>query len=136
MSWWRTILVSVICWTAALAGAKAMAQTGVPDSQFQLQDRASSPNQNRSAQVNPEATLEIAPRSGGVAVPKQASPRSTPGDSVDPGNAMDQELPPLPTSGPPSSMMSSGPGQPLPYLGISVQRIESRSTPGRNIEGV
>src|SRR5438034_11557527 len=98
MSWWRTILVSVICWTAALAGAKAMAQTGMPDSQFQLQDRASSPNQNRSAQVNPDTTLEIAPRSGGGAVPKQASPRSTPGDWVDPSEPLEQEPTPLPTT--------------------------------------
>src|SRR2546430_17551143 len=93
MSWWRTILVSVICWTAALAGAKAMAQTGMPDSQFQLQDRASSPNQNRSAQVNPDTTLEIAPRSGGApGAATTSSPATTRGvarlpTAIDQGHA-------------------------------------------------
>jgi S1-C subfamily serine protease len=32
--------------------------------------------------------------------------------------------------------VSSAPHQPLPYLGLSVQRIESRSTPGRDLQGL
>ena len=50
----------------------------------------------------------------------------------------EDELPPVPTSGPPSSMVSvsSAPLRPLPYLGISVHRIESHSTPGRDVEGL
>jgi PDZ domain-containing protein len=135
-SGWRTLLIAVVSMAAALAAADAAAQTAVPDSQFPLGDRPSSRNQNRSTEVNPDATLEIAPRSGAAAVPKQSSSQSSPGDAVDLGNASEQELPPLPTSGPPASMISNGPGQPPPYLGISVQRIQSRSTPGRDIEGL
>jgi hypothetical protein len=57
-------------------------------------------------------------------------------DSGDLTSSPQEELPPVPTNGPPSSMVSNDSQQPLPYLGISVQRIESHSTPGRVIDGL
>jgi S1-C subfamily serine protease len=69
----------------------------------------------------------------------ETSPASIPPSDTGSFNSPEQELPPLPTSGPPISMLANDAQQlqpALPYLGISVQRIDSHSTPGRAIEGL
>jgi PDZ domain-containing protein len=131
----ETRLIGAICVAAIAAAVNVAAQTASPGTQLQPLGRASSQDQNRTAGVNSDAALEIAPR-GGPPPPTEASPASIPGDSGDLINSTEQELPPVPTNGPPSSMVSNDSRQPLPYLGISVQRIESHATPGRDIEGL
>jgi hypothetical protein len=122
---------------AAVAMAAAMnltAQTAVAGSQSQ-QRRASSQDRNQGIDANPDAALEIAPRTAAPVPPTQSVPESAPADSGDIANP-EEELPPVPTSGPPASMASVAPRPSTPYLGISVQRIESHSTPGRDVEGL
>jgi hypothetical protein len=131
-------LIAAICSVAIAFAANLPAQIEAPDSQVKPLGQASSPNQNSGLGVNSDATLEIAPR-GGPTPSTETSPASVPSDSADLTNPPEQELPPVPTSGPPSSMVSNNSidSQPsLPYLGISVQRIESHSTPGRDIDGL
>jgi PDZ domain len=131
----KTKLIAAICTVALAIAANLPAQTAVPDSQSKPLGQVSSPNENRSAGANSDATLEISPR-GGPTPPTETSPALIPNDSGDLGSSPQQELPPVPTSGPPSSMVSNSPQPPLPYLGVSVQRIESHSTPGRDIDGL
>jgi PDZ domain len=126
----KTSLIAAICAVTMLNSAQLPAQSAAPDRQSNPSRPASS-----QAQSSDDAALEIAPRTG----PSARGPFSTPSSPAesDLGNATDQELPPLPTSGPPSYMKSTAaPRQQLPYLGISVQRIESHSTPGRDIEAL
>jgi hypothetical protein len=133
----KTRLTAVICAAALAIATNLPAQTAVPHSQVKPLDQALPQNQNRGAGVNSDATLEIAPRGGQA--PMETSPASVPNDSADLTNSPEQELPPVPTSGPPSSMVSNNSNDsqpPLPYLGVSVQRIESHSTPGRDIDGL
>ena len=131
----KTKLIAAICAAALAIATNLPAQTVVPNSQLKPLGQALSPNHNRGAGVNSDATLEIAPRSSPTP-PMETSPAMIPSDSGDLGSSPQQELPPVPTSGPPSSMVSNGSQPPLPYLGVSVQRIESHSTPGRDIDGL
>jgi C-terminal processing protease CtpA/Prc len=131
----RTTLMAAICGATVLGAPFVTAQTGVRDAKMPQQDQASSQNQKQGTNVNSDATLEIAPRSG----PQKSTERSSQSNSTDTSNLIypsEEELPPVPTSGPPSSMVSTAPRKPLPYIGLSVQRIESHSTPGREIEGL
>jgi hypothetical protein len=131
-------LIAAMCAVAVAVAVNLAAQTALPGSQLQSSGQALPPRQTRDAGVNSDATLEIAPR-GGPTPSTEISPSSIPSDSNDLTNSSEQELPPVPTSGPPSSMVSNDslqPQQALPYLGISVQSIESHSTPGRDIEGL
>ncbi|MBV8453723.1 MAG: PDZ domain-containing protein [Deltaproteobacteria bacterium] len=128
-------LIAAICAMAFAIAANLSAQTAVPDSQAKPLGQALPQNRNRAAGVNSDATLEITPRSGPAPL-TEPSPALIPSDSSGLTNSPQEELPPVPTSGPPSSMVS-GRSQPLlPYLGVAVQRIESHSTPDRNIEGL
>jgi hypothetical protein len=88
--------------------------------------------------ANSDAMLEIAPRAGGSQEGAASSPSVPRSDAGQLGNSIEPELPPLPISGPPESMLSSSrlPRRSLPYLGLTVQRIESHSKPGINIEGL
>jgi PDZ domain len=129
-------LMAAMCVAAVAAAANLAAQTALPGSQSP--DQALPPGQTRSAGVNSDATLEIAPRSVPTP-PAIISPASTLNDSSDLTNSPEQELPPVPTSGPPASMVANNAQQlqpALPYLGISVQDIESHATPGHDIEGL
>lgn len=132
---WKTWPIATICAVSVLNSAQLRAQTpGSNPHQLNSPGPASSQAEDKDRDTS-DAALEIAPRTRPSA-PTESSTPSTPADS-EMGNAADQELPPLPTSGPPSSMISGAAHrQPLPYLGISVQRIESHSTPGRHIEGL
>ncbi|MBV8358830.1 MAG: PDZ domain-containing protein [Deltaproteobacteria bacterium] len=132
---WKTKLIAPICAATLAIAANLPAQTAVPDSQSKQLGQALSPNQNRSPGVYSDATLEIAPHASPTP-PMETSPASVPNDSDDLSSPPQQELPPVPTSGPPSSMVSNGSQSPLPYLGVSVQRIESHSTPGHDIDGL
>jgi hypothetical protein len=134
----KTRLIATMCVAAVAAAANLAAQTAIPGSQSQSPDQALPPGQTRSAGVNSDATLEIAPRSVPTP-PAIISPASTPNESGDLTNSPEQELPPVPTSEPPASMVANNSQQlqpVLPYLGISVQRIESHATPGRDVEGL
>jgi len=127
----------VVLWAGAIASAvNVAAQSTTPRSQLRPSGQASSQNQNTGASGNPDAALEIGPQGSPPTPPAEPSQASIPGDSGDLINPPQQELPPVPTNGPPSSMVSKDSRQPLPYLGIEVQRIESHSTPGRDIEGL
>jgi hypothetical protein len=133
MRGWKSWLAAAIC-AATIPNSESLpAQVVAPNPQSNPPGIPSSQARDRQSGSS-DATLEIAPRTG----PSDSEEFSTPSTAVhtDPGNAADQELPPLPTSGPPSSTISNAPRQALPYLGISVQRIESHSTPGRDIEGL
>jgi hypothetical protein len=96
-----------------------------------------SPDQHTgaAATAHSDAALEIMPHAAQATPPLDTSPSPAPADS---GvlNPPDEVLPALPTSGPPSSMVASSAPQALPYLGISVQRVASHSTPGRDVEGL
>jgi len=131
----KTGLRAVLCLAAVVTAANAAAQTAVRDSLPQPQVRASSQNQNSGTSVTSDATLEIAPR-GGPQKPTAGSSDSIPTDSGNLTNPPEEELPAVPTNGPPSSMISTAPRPPVPYIGLSVQRIESHSTPGRDLEGL
>jgi PDZ domain len=128
-------LMAVICVAAVVTAANIPAQTTAPDSQLKSLGQALPPTQNAGGGVNSDAALEIAPRFG-PPLATEPSPASIPSDSGDLTSSPQEELPPVPTNGPPSSMVSNDSQQPLPYLGISVQRIESHSTPGRAIDGL
>jgi hypothetical protein len=117
------------------AAVNVRVRTVSAGSQSQAHGQAASPNQNPGTAVNPDAALEIAPRVA-PAPGAETPPPSIPADSGDLINSTEPELPPVPTVGPPSSMVSKDYRQPLPYLGISVQHIESHSTPGREVEGL
>jgi len=92
---------------------------------------AARPNQTKSAGTNSDTTLEIAPP------PRdEAAPSMQPSDSG--ASNSEAQLPPVPTSGPPPSMVSNNslPPRLLPYLGISVQRIEAHLPQGHPINGL
>jgi PDZ domain len=127
---WTLIVVWLLATGVAL---NAGAQNATPDSQFQAPSGSST--QRQSGTANSDAALEISPPTA-PARAEAVSP-SAPADSGE-LTTPEPELPPVPTSGPPSSMLSASGAshQPLPYLGLSVQSIESHSTPGRNIEGL
>lgn len=126
-------LIVAICAVTLASGAKVRAQTAaIANSPPQPLGQPLSPNQNKGAGGNSDAALEIPARN---APATEASPAAIPTDSEEFFNS-EQELPPVPTSGPPPSMVSGAPAQTLPYLGVSVQQIESRSTPGRDLEGL
>ena len=129
----RATLVAVLCAGMLAPAVNVRVQTVSAGSQSQAHGQARSPNQNPGTAVNPDAALEIAPRVAPVA---ETPPSSIPADSGDLINSTEPELPPVPTVGPPSSMVSKDYRQPLPYLGICVQRIESHSAPGREVEGL
>jgi hypothetical protein len=135
MRMWKTMLTTAICAAAVASAVNLPAQTAGPDSQSKPSGLATSPDQGGGAATNSDATLEIVPRPAAAPL-TETSPQSPPDSSII--NPPEPELPPVPTSGPPSSMVSNDtlPARPLPYLGVSVQRIESHSTPGRNVEGL
>jgi hypothetical protein len=116
--------------------AVAVAQTSGHNLPFEPQGRPAVSDQSHRATPASDAALEIAPR--GVATLPQERPLPAPtpaGAGI--FSAPEEELPPVPTSGPPSSMLSSNaPSPALPYLGLSVQQIDSHSTPGRSVEGL
>jgi hypothetical protein len=130
-------LIAVICLGLIGMALSVAAHSAEPESQLQPQGGASSQKASGGADVNRDAALEIAPRAVPAVPSVESSPEAVPTDSGS-LNAPEPELPPVPTSGPPSSMVSApgAPHQALPYLGLSVQRIESHSTPGRDIEGL
>jgi hypothetical protein len=134
----KTWLIAATCVAMIASAANIPAQTVVPHPQLKPLGQALPQNQNGGAGSSSDSALEIAPRGGPPAPAAETSPDSIPSDSGDLINPPEQELPPVPTNGPPSSMVSASnaPRQPLPYLGISVQRIESHSTPGRDTEGL
>jgi hypothetical protein len=131
----KTRLIAAICAAMLAIAANLPAQTAVPNSQSKPLGQVSSPNETRGAGVNSDATLEITPR-GSPTPPMETSPVLIPNDSGYLTSSPQQELPPVPASGPPSSMVSNRSQSSLPYLGVSVQRIESHSTPGRDIDGL
>jgi len=128
-------LIAAICAVALAVAANLRAQTAVPDSQAKPLGQALPQNRTGTAGVYSDATLEIAPR-GGPAPLTEPSPALIPSDSGGLANSPQEELPPVPTSGPPSSMVSGRSQPSLPYLGVAVQRIESHSTPDRDINGL
>jgi hypothetical protein len=132
----KTRLIAAICAGAIATDVNVAAQTAAPGSQLQPLGQASPQDQNTGASVNSDTALEIIPRGGPPTPPAETSSAFIHSDSGDLSNPPQQELPPVPTNGPPPSMVSNDSRQPLPYLGISVQRIESHSTPGRDIEGL
>jgi hypothetical protein len=127
-------LIGAICAVTLASGAKVRAQTAIPNSPPKPLGQPLSPNENKGAGGNSDAALEIPARNGSP--PTDVSPAAIPTDSGEFFNSGEQELPPVPTSGPPPSMLSAAPTQVLPYLGVSVQRVESHSTPGRDIDGL
>jgi len=132
----KTRLRAVLCLAAVATAANVAARAAAGDSLPQPPVRASSQNQNSGTSVNSDATLEIAPRRG-PQKPTAGSSDSIPTESDNLTNPPEEELPPVPTSGPPlPSMISTVPRSPLPYIGLSVQQIETHSTPGRDIEGL
>jgi hypothetical protein len=134
----KTWLIAATCVATVASAANVSAQTVVPDPRLERLGQALPQNQNGGAGANSDAALEIAPRGGPPTPAAEISPDSIPSATGDLINSPEQELPPVPTNGPPSSMVrvSNAPRQELPYLGIAVQRIESHSTPGRDIEGL
>ena len=133
MSRRKTRVIAALCVLPILNSPRVLAQTTAPNPQLSRPRSVSPQAQGKNSGAS-DAALEIAPRSGPSASTGVSKPSSPVESDLD--NAADQELPPLPTSGPPSSMISNGPRQPLPYLGISVQRIESHSAPGRDVQGL
>lgn len=91
--------------------------------------------QNAGGSANSDATLEVTPRAGSPP-PQTNSPPSVPSETDNIANPSDEELPPVPASGPPSSMVSAVPRPQLPYIGLSVQRIESHARAGRDVVGL
>jgi hypothetical protein len=108
-------LAGLICALALTAPATAFAQAG-PSAH------------SKTARIDSDQTLEIAPR---AAPPLPAAPAATP--------APDDDTPPLPTSGPPISE-TTPPDRTAeskrPYLGMSVQYVETHSTPGHDVQGL
>ncbi len=90
------------------------------------------------SETSSDSALEITPRTATSQPPTTSSPNEQESNSGELGNSIEPELPPLPTSGPPASMLSAArvSSRPLPYLGLTVQRILSHSKPGRSIEGL
>jgi hypothetical protein len=133
----RLGIIVAFCATTIATAAIVRAQSAQPDSQVKT-GAGLSPNEEKAGGGNPDAALEITPRSGTSVAPADNSANSSSSDSGDLTGPPEQELPALPTSGPPTSMLAYGaPPRPnLPYLGISVQQIESHSTPGRDVEGL
>jgi hypothetical protein len=131
----KTRMIAAICTATVAIASNLAAQTAVPGPQLKPPGQSSPPEQNRGVGANSDATLEVAPRVSAAPL-TEPSPSSIPSDSGGFTNPPEQELPPVPTSGPPPSMVSNDARRPLPYLGVSVQLIESHSTPGRNINGL
>jgi len=113
--------------------AVAMGLAGIVRAQSTTLPPAQISNPRASPNPDSDATLEIAPRSGQASSAVSASPAKASGAL---NNSSQAELAPVPADGPPSSMLARNPDRPLPYVGISVQRIESHSTPGHDIEGL
>src|SRR5690348_5025032 len=120
-------MIASICVAALMAVENVAAQTADSASQSQSFGRRAQ-IQHPKVNENSDAALEIAPRTGPLAPPAEGIPEPTPTGSSNLTNP-EEELPPVPTSGPPPSMVSIPvPRQQQPYLGVSVQRIESHST--------
>jgi PDZ domain len=128
-------LIAMICATMVAATASALAQTAVPQSQLQPPTGALSHGRNGERGASSDAALEVAPHIAGPPA-AEPSPAAIPDDSVNPLNSREQELPPVPTSGPPASMVSNDSRQQLPYLGVAVQQIASQSRMGRDVDGL
>jgi hypothetical protein len=132
----RIILTVIICAAAATLAQNLAAQnTGTAHPSSVAQNSGQSPETRPPSAVNSDASLEIMPR-GGQSTPAAESTPSQPSDTGLLSRPAEPELPPLPLSGPPASITASPPHRALPYLGISVQRIESHATPGRDIVGL
>jgi len=132
----RTTTLSAAVYAVAIAtAANVLAQTGGANSQVKLFGHPPLQTEGGGVGVNPDGTLEIAPRNA-PSPPKEPSASLAPGDSGGLIESPEPGIPAVPTSGPPASMVSNIPRTALPYLGISVQRIETHSTPGRSIEGL
>jgi S1-C subfamily serine protease len=127
------LLAGAIFAAIMMLSATARAQGNSAGNQAQAGQTSS---QTRShADANSDAALEIMPRAA-LPSPAAESTASQPRDAGVLGRPAEPLLPPLPTSGPPSSITASTPHRMLPYLGVSVQRIESHSTPGKDIVGL
>jgi hypothetical protein len=126
----RAQLIAVL--GAVLVAARVAAQPAAINSHAQGYPQ----NKQLRNNANPDAALEITPRAGSLPPQANTTP-SVPSDADNVANPADQELPPLPTSGPPLSMVSGAPPRPsLPYIGLSVQRIESHARAGRDVLGL
>lgn len=126
----RSSLVAVICGAVVVAAARVAAQPPGIDSTAQGYSRG-----HISSSGDSDAGLEIAPRAASLPPQANTTP-SVPSDTNKVVNPPEEELPPVPSSGPPSSMIAGVPRPALPYIGLSVQRIESRAKPGRQIIGL
>ncbi len=131
---WKIWLIGTICAAVLSRPARLPAQTAVSGPQITPPGQGSPQMDRRSG--NPDAALEIPPRGAPQAVPSEDSPPSAPIEAGGLGIDTEPELPPVPASGPPRSMINTSPHQRLPYLGLAVQRIESHSTPGRDVVGL
>jgi hypothetical protein len=127
-------LIVAICAATLASGANVPAQTAIPDSPRKPLAQASPPRENEGSGGNSDAALEIPARNSSPST--ETSPAAIPSDSESFSNSAEQELPPVPTNGPPRSMVAAAPRGSMPYLGVSVQPIESHSTPGRDIDGL
>jgi hypothetical protein len=109
----RAHLAGILCAFALLAPINGFAQTGV--------------SSHSGARADPDQTLEIAPRAAPPPVPPVVTP------------APDDDAPPLPTSGPPVSE-TTPPDHTAeskrPYIGMSVQYVETHATPGHDVQGL
>jgi len=116
---------------ALTVAARVAAQPVAVDSQ----NRGYPERQSTRGSANSDAALEITPREASPPSPTSISP-SVPGETDNVANPAEQELPAVPASGPHSSMVSTTSPPPLPYIGVSVQAIESHATAGRDVVGL
>lgn len=114
----------------ATASSAAYSQTGGRrGSAPSVQGPVSNPG---SQEESPDNSLEVPPRI--LTPPQQTAPGETDSEPAPPSPAA--ESTPVPRSGPPVSELAAPAERPLPYLGVSVQYIESHAIPGRDIEGI
>ncbi|HKV54928.1 MAG TPA: PDZ domain-containing protein [Candidatus Binataceae bacterium] len=130
-------LAVTLCAIAAALAANLYAQSGPAETPV-AHPGQTLPQVRTSTGNGKDNSLVIAPRVGAPGPAPAASP-ATADNGSEPGtleNSPEPELPAIPTSGPPASMVASNPEPVRPYLGIAVQRVESHATPGRDIEGL
>lgn len=131
MSGCRFQLIAIICVLPVMVASRGAAQPAAIASRPQ----AYSQSRQVGGTANSDAALEIAPRVSAPPSQTGTAP-AVPSETDDAGNPPEQELPPVPTSGPPSSMISAARRPALPYIGLSVQRIESHEKRGRDLLGL
>jgi hypothetical protein len=125
----RTVLIALICVAAIAIAVNTRAQSGTGGASPQGLGNLRTPSSSNGS----DRALEIVPRSGAPTPAAEETPESDEG-------AQEQENEPepsaVPTGGPPSSMLGGNPYRSSPYLGISVQRIETHATPGHDVRGL